>query len=248
MVLICARLTEMALRVADLDAAAMDHRPVAVFEIADRVGEGRQRNRVGAEIHLAAAMPDRERRAAARADHQVVFAGKDEGERESAAQTRQRLLHGVDRRHALLHLRGDELRDDFGVGLGAELDAGLFQLFAQFAEILDDAVMHDRELVGRVRMRVGLVRAAMRRPARMADAGHAGERLAVEFDFEIFQLAFGAAALEMTVLDGRDARGIVAAIFKPPQRIDQLAGNRLAPQNSDNPAHGLKASPPMTPQ
>ena len=175
-----------ALRVADLNAAALDHRPVAVFEIADRVGERRERDRIGAEIHLAGAMTDRERRAAARADHEIVFAGEDESERKRAAQARQRHLHGVDRRQALFHLRGDKMRDDFGVGLRAEFDAARFQLFAQFAEILDDAVMHDRELVGGMRMRVVFVRAAMRRPARVADAGHAGERFAVELDLRDF--------------------------------------------------------------
>src|SRR5262249_49664109 len=92
---------QQALRIAHLHPAALDHGPVTVFEIADRVGERCKRDCVGAEIHLAGTMTDREWRAAARADHQIVFAGKDEGERESAAQTRQRPLHRVDGRQAL---------------------------------------------------------------------------------------------------------------------------------------------------
>ena len=144
--------------VAHLDALAAQDRPVALFQIADRFGERRERDRIGAEIHLALAVTDRERRTLAGADQQIVLAFKQERERESAAQARQRGLHGFGRRAALIHFIGDEMGDDFGVGLGRELDALLLQLFAQLAEILDDAVVHDRDLVGRVRMRVHLVR------------------------------------------------------------------------------------------
>ena len=64
--------------------------PVAVLEIADGVGERRERDRIGAEIHLAVAVADRERRALARADQKIVLAGEQEGERKGAAQPRQR--------------------------------------------------------------------------------------------------------------------------------------------------------------
>ncbi len=66
----------------------MQHGPVAVLEIGDAVGERRERDRVGAEIHLAVAVADGERRALARADQQVVLALEQEGERERAAQPR----------------------------------------------------------------------------------------------------------------------------------------------------------------
>ena len=184
-------------------------------------------------------MTDRKRRTLARADHQVVLACEDEGERESAAQTRQRDLDRLDRAPALLHLLADEMRHHFGVGFRTEFDALGFQLFAQLAEILDDAVMHDREPVGRVRMRVAFVGTAMGRPAGMADAGHAFKRLAPELGFQILQFAFGAAALEMAVFHSGDAGGIVAAIFQPLQGIDQLAGDGFAAENPDNPAHRL---------
>jgi hypothetical protein len=71
----------------------------------------------------------------------------------------------------------------------------------------------------------------------MADAGQAGERLALKPRLEIPQLAFSATALEVAVLDGGHARGIVAAIFQPLERIDQLTGNGLAAKNPDNSAH-----------
>ena len=75
------------------------------------------------------------------------------------------------------------------------------QLVLQLAEILDDAVMHDRHALGRMRMGVGFGRLAVGRPAGMADAGRAEERRALEQLLEIAQLAFGAAAPELAVLD-----------------------------------------------
>ena len=78
--------------VVDGGALAGQHDPVAVLEIADGVGERAERDRVRSQIHLALAIADRERRAVAGADHQVVFAGEDEAERKCAAQLRQRRL------------------------------------------------------------------------------------------------------------------------------------------------------------
>ena len=65
----------------------------------------------------------------------------------------------------------------------------------------------------------------------------AGERLGLQSRFEIFEFAFGAAALEMVAFQRGDACGIVAAIFKALERIHQLFRDRTAPENADNAAH-----------
>ena len=72
--------------IADVGALARQHDPVALLEIGDAVGERRERERVGTQIHLAVAVADRERRALARPDQQVVLALEQIDERESAAQ------------------------------------------------------------------------------------------------------------------------------------------------------------------
>ena len=114
--------------IADLRALALDHDPIAVLEVADRVGEGRQRNGIGAEIHLALAVADRERRAAPRADQHVLLALEQERERERALELWQSRGHRIDRAETLLHFAGDEVGDDFGVGLALELEALLLEL------------------------------------------------------------------------------------------------------------------------
>ena len=85
-------LDRVAAAVADGDGLARQHRPVAVLEIGDRVGEGRERDGIGADEHLAVAEADGERAALAGHDHQIVVAGEDHGEREGALQALQRVV------------------------------------------------------------------------------------------------------------------------------------------------------------
>ncbi len=213
------------------------HDPVAVFEISDAVGERPERNRIRAEIHFAIAKADGQRRPVAGADHQIVVAGEDEPERERAAKLRQRRPHRLDRLDALLQEVIDQMQHDLGVGFGLEDRALFLKRFAQLAEILDDAVVNDGNTLGRVRMGVVFGRLAMGGPAGVADAGMARQRLGPEPRFEIFQFALGAPPRQVVAFERCDARGIVAAIFQPLERIDQLLRDRAPPQDADNAAH-----------
>src|SRR5215472_6864707 len=112
------------------------------------------------------------------------------------------------------------MRNDFGIGLGRELDAVVLKFAAQLGEIFDDAVVHHRDFFGGVRMGIVLGWSAVGRPAGMANADRAFERLAREPGLEIFELAFGAPTRELAAFQRRDARGIVAAIFEALERID----------------------------
>ena len=58
--------------------------PVALLQIADLVGQGRQGQGVGAEKHLAVAVAHRQGRAPPCADHQVVASGEDDGQGKGA--------------------------------------------------------------------------------------------------------------------------------------------------------------------
>jgi hypothetical protein len=74
----------------------------------------------------------------------------------------------------------------------------------------------------------------------MADADRATERLAREPPLEIAQLAFGAPAGELSVLQRGDAGGIIASVFEPLERIDQRRRDRLTPENTHNSAHSSR--------
>src|SRR5215831_1482791 len=131
------------------------------------------------------------------------------------------------------------MRDHFGIRLADEFAALLGQPLTQFAKIFDNAVVHDRNQVGGVRMGIVLCRTSMGRPARMTDADGSAERLAFKARFKRAQLAFGASAAEHAFVEGGDARRVIAAIFETLERIDELAGDRLGSENSDDPAHPI---------
>src|ERR1700722_4713294 len=148
--------------------------PIAFFKIADAVGERRQRQRIGAQIHFLIAVTDRQRTAAPRADQKIFMAGENNGNRERAFEPLKRRGGRLLRRETLVEIIRNQMRDGFGVGFRLEAMLLFLQLLTQLAVIFDDAVMHDGDLAGYVRMRVVLGRAPMRRPTRMTDADITG--------------------------------------------------------------------------
>ena len=166
-----------------------------------------------------------------------MFAGKEEGQRKGALESRQGLGYRVLRREPLIEKVRDQDRHRLGVGIGLEMMAKGGQFATQCLEILDDAVMDDRDPLGRDRMRVGLGRLAVRRPAGMADADGALDRIEVESAGEVGELAFGAAALDAAIDKSGDAGRIIAAVFEAAQPLDQAWRHCLFGDDADNAAH-----------
>src|SRR2546430_2006724 len=130
------------------------------------------------------------------------------------------------------------MRDHLGVGFAVEVGAPFLQLFAQFAEVLDDAVVYDRELFGGVRMRVVLGWLAVGGPTGVADADQALQRLALQPRLKIAELALGAPTRQHAMLERSDAGGIIAAVFKALQRVDKLPRHRFMAENSNDSTQG----------
>jgi hypothetical protein len=97
--------------------------------------------------------------------------------------------------------------------------------------------MDHRNHIGGVRMGVIFARPSVRRPTRVTNANRTAKRFAFKPRFQRAELAFGAAAAEHAVIEGRDTCGVVAAVFETLERIDKPAGDRFSSQNSDDPAH-----------
>ena len=121
---------DLACRVVEHRAFARQHDPVALFEIGNEIGERGERQRVRAEIHFAVAIADRQRRALARADQQIVFAVKEIGERVGAAHARQRGGDRFNRALAAGEFVGDQKGGDLAVGFGFELMTFRAKFFA----------------------------------------------------------------------------------------------------------------------
>ena len=195
---------------------------------------------VGRDEELAVAEADDDRRAVADGDDLFRIVGRDQHQREQPAHQQQRPPHGV-LEAVVLHLALDEVRDDLGVGFGDELVPLPLQLLLQIEIVLDDAVVDDDDLAGAVAVRVRVLfgRPAVRRPARVADAVVAGDRIGADDLLEIRQLAGAAPQVDRAVADDRHARRVVAAIFEPPQPVDQDRDDVLRSDVSDDPAHSV---------
>src|SRR5258706_10155223 len=77
------------------------------------------------------------------------------------------------------------------------------------------------------------------RPARVADADGASQRVFHEQSFEVRELADTAAYLDALTIQSGDARGIVAAILESLQRADEDAARLAGADVSDDSAHAL---------
>ena len=131
--------------------------------------------------------------------------------------------------------------DDFGVGLGLEQVVVAFQFRLEVLVVLDDAVMDDGDLAGRMGMGVGFGRTAMGRPAGVADADGSGKRLLLDAAVQVDQLAFRPAAIDPAIDQRRHAGTVVSAILQPPQTLDQKGSDLVLADDTDNTAHFMFA-------
>ena len=149
------------------------------------------------------------------------------------------LAHGLQEVVAFAQVLLHEVRDDLGVGLARERMAAAFQLFAQLGEVLDDAVMHDgyAAVAGGMRMRVRLAGAAMRGPARVADAAGAGQLEGLDELREAAHLPLAVHDFQLAVLLDGDAGRVIAAVFESRQTFDQDVLDGARSGVSDDSAH-----------
>ena len=137
-------------------------------------------------------------------------------------QPRQHRRDRVLRRGAALDLARDEVADDFGVGLALERAPFGDQLVAQRLEILDDAVVDQRDRPDDVRMGVADRRRAMRRPARVRDAG--GRRASGSASSSRARLSSLPSARRRSSSPSSMVQmpaEVIAAIFEPLEPIEQ---------------------------
>ena len=122
------------------------------------------------EEGLPLAEADEERALEARPDEDAGMVGVDDDEREMALEVPVRRAHGLGQVADIVAL--DEMGDHLCVGLGRERVAVGLEALAQLAEVLDDAVQDDGDLLVAAgeRMRVLHADAPVRRPARVADS------------------------------------------------------------------------------
>ena len=204
-------------------ARAVDHGDDVAGHVGAVLGEAHHERRVLARRHDGAGLPVARDRDGVGTDQALG-----------------RLAHGLQKVAALGKALLHEVRDDLGVGLARERMPAPLQLLAQLGEVLDDAVVHDghASVAGGVGMRVRLARAAVRGPARVADAARA--RKAERFDEarQPAHLALAVHDFKLAALLHGDTRRVVAAILEARQPLDEDALHGTMPGVSNDSAHG----------
>src|SRR5712691_8776842 len=107
--------------------------------------------------------------------------------------------------------------------------------------------MHDDQTAGAVAMRVRVFfrGASVRGPTGVAHAVSAVEGLLPQRFFEVAQLAFGAANLQLVVfVNHGNARRIIAAVFKLAQAVDNQRHHLFLSDVSDYSTHKTVGSSP----
>ncbi len=163
---------------------------------------------VRAEEVLAVAESDHERGVAAGAhdDTGRILVQHEQGE--GAVQPVDDAAEGLGEVAGVLVLLADHDRRDLGVGVAVELDALRLELGLEVGEVLDDAVVDERQLAVVAEMRVGVAvgGSTVGRPAGAPDAGGAvGDGMRIQVVHQNLQLA-GALRRAEVALAGRAPR------------------------------------------
>ena len=141
----------------------------------------------------------------------------------------------------VMPMRVDQMRDYFGIGLRAKDVALRFQFLTQHFVVFDDAVVNDGDFVARqMRMRVVSRRCAVRRPPCVRDTGCCVELASVRLQSQIGYTRRRYQAFEnrrCAAVDDGKPRGIVAAIFEPPDAFDQDRNHVASRCRADDAAH-----------
>ena len=213
---------------------------VALVEEDDPAGVGQHRGDIRREHVLALAETHDEGHVVARADEPAGLAPVEHRDGVGAVGLAQRGTHRV-RDVALVGLL-HEVCEDLGVGLGAEPVATREEAVAEVPEVLDDAVVDDRDVAGAVHvgMGVAVVGPAMGRPAGVGEADGGLRRHVEQCRAQVGELA-RALLHEHLARRGheRDARRVIAPVLQPCEPVEQDGRRVPRPDVSDDATHVL---------
>ncbi len=236
----------LAVEVGDAVAVGGDDHGLVLTQLDRVAGVLDERRDIGPDEHLAVTDAEHQRSRPARGDDRARVVGVGEDQREVALEPAQ---HGQHRGRevacglAVAVLPGDQMHCDLGVGIAGELHPVGLQFGAQRGVVLDDPVVDDGDLSGRVAVRMGVAIGgpAVRGPPGVSEAGAADQVGGVglgQRGLEVGQPAraptHGQSAV--TVEQG-DARGVVSAVLHAAQRVHDDVAGRALPDVADDSAH-----------
>jgi hypothetical protein len=134
----------------------------------------------------------------------------------------------------------DQMRNDFGISLGGKLVAFFDQLLLQAQIVFDNAIVDDHNLAGAIAMGMSVLfsGASMGGPAGVANAVTTMQRILTDGLFQVAELAFGAADLQLVSVAGdSNSSGVITAVFEPAQALDDDRNYFFFTDVSDDATH-----------
>ena len=235
----------LSVEIGQLHAVGGDHGEVAIGEKENIARVIENRRHIGGDKVFVVAQADHQRRAVARGHDLVGLVDGNDGHGEDSGEFFHRPADCFFERRAVAvasfeKMFLDQVRDDFSIGFSGELVAFFDQLFLQAEIVLDDAVVHDDDLSRAVAMRMSVFfgGTSVRGPTSVANAVAAVERLEADGFFQIAQLAFGAAELQLVPVAGHgNSSRVVTAVLEPPQSLDDDRNHFLLTDIANNATH-----------
>ena len=151
-------------------AVLLEDNEFAIVEKDHLAGMRKHGGNVGGDKKFAVSLADDQGGAEFGGDHRPRFLLAEDGDRIGAANLGKRQAHGFFEIAGALDMVLDQVGDDFRIGLRTESMPGFPQALLEGEIVLDDAVVHNDDAAGIVRMRVRLRWPAVGCPAGMADA------------------------------------------------------------------------------
>src|SRR5262245_43938135 len=239
------RLDLRALPVGDADAATRQCYDFVVAQEEEVARVRQQRRNVRGYELFAVAQSDDDRRAEPRGHDLFRLVLRYRDQRVDPPQFGQRATEGRFKpaQWILTQMFLDQVSDDLGVGLGLKGMILALQLAFEFEVIFDDAIVDDDDppQAIAVRVRVLFGRSSVLGPAAVPQGRLAFQRLVLYRLHQAVQLAGAPANLDLAVVDDGDARRVVAAIFQPPQPLDDDRDGLLIADVSDDSAHKISS-------
>ena len=223
----------------DNHAATLDDDPVTLLKVRNLLGQRSQSQGIRSEVHFARSIPHDKRRTATRADDLVRMRAENDCQRKSTAQPRQDFSNRFFRRRTTFNFERYEMSDNFTVGVAFKRTALVAQFRAKILVILDNSVVNQRHMLGRVRVSIALGGRTMSCPAGVGDADLAGSRITGQLFDEIVELPLSTAADQVSIVDRANPGAVIAAVFHAPEAVDQSIDNRAVAHDTDNSAHIL---------
>ena len=247
-------LARLAGGVGDHDALGADRDDLAVLDLHHGPGLAQEGGDRRGEEGLPLADADHERAFLARGDERLRVLDVHRYERVVAADLAE---SGADRgRQVAVVVALDQVGDDLGVGLGAELVTLGDQLAAELGVVLDDPVEHDVDVAVLVAVGVGVllgdpsvggpagVREADRR-LRLGDGDGALVTAALDRGAKVREVADRAHGIDSLAFEQGEARGVVSTVFELLEPGDQKIATGPLAHVSDDAAHRKRRLPPL---